>query len=212
MSEGPTYTPEQREVLAQAEEALAVQLAEKPRRLEHSLSVARTAESLALAYGVDPFAARLAGTLHDWCKALPNSEQERLCVERGVCFDVDLSLVTPLLHGPLAASLLPERFPWMTPEVCQAIERHTIGAPDMTPLDMVVFIADYVEPLRPDTPAIAHSRSIVGSATLLELCLDVAIGSISFVLETERYLYPATIDTYNALVLTRAKKTGDTWE
>ena len=43
MSEGPTYTPEQREVLAQAEEALAVQLAEKPRRLEHSLSVARTA-------------------------------------------------------------------------------------------------------------------------------------------------------------------------
>ena len=111
MSEGPTYTPEQREVLAQAEEALAVQLAEKPRRLEHSLSVARTAESLALTYGVDPFAARLAGTLHDWCKALPNSEQERLCVERGVRFDVDLSLVTPLLHGPLRHPFFPNASP-----------------------------------------------------------------------------------------------------
>lgn len=204
MSEGPSYTPEQRAILAQAEEALADQLSEKPRRLEHSLSVARTAESLALAYGVDPFEARLAGTLHDWCKALPNEEQMWLCAERGIRFDVDLVLVKPLLHGPLAASILPERFPWMTPEVCQAIARHTIGAADMTPLDMVVFIADYVEPLRPDTPAIVHSRLLVGNATLHELCLDVAIGSIAFVLETKRYLYPATIDTYNALVLARA--------
>ena len=198
------YTPEQGAILAEAEEALSVQLADKPKRLAHSLSVARTAESLAITYGVDPFDARLAGTLHDWCKALPASEQERLCRERGISFDVDLSLVSPLLHGPLAATLLPERFGWVSPQVAQAIARHTIGAPNMTPLDMVVFIADYVEPLRPATPAIERSRALVGTAPLAELCLDVAVGSISFVLETARYLYPATIDTYNSLVSSRA--------
>ena len=100
--------------------------------------------------------------------------------------------------------MLPERFSWLSPQVTQAISRHTIGAPDMTPLDMVVFVADYVEPLRGATPAIERSRSLVGEASLHDLCLDVAVGSIAFVLETNRYLYPATIDTYNALVLARA--------
>lgn len=202
---GPArYDEAQLALLDEVEAALAAQLAGKPRRLEHSLSVARTAESLALRYGVDPFPARVAGTLHDWCKALTAEEQTALCIERGVSFDADLSLVTPLLHGPLAASLLPETFPWLSPEVTQAIARHTIGAPDMTPLDMVVFVADYVEPLRPDTPAIERSRGLVGKVGLVELCLDVAVGSIAFVLETGRYLYPATIDTYNALVAARA--------
>ncbi|MBQ6491872.1 MAG: bis(5'-nucleosyl)-tetraphosphatase (symmetrical) YqeK [Atopobiaceae bacterium] len=198
------YTPSQLAAVREAEEALRTQLADKPRRLEHSLSVARTAEDLATTYGVDPFEARIAGTLHDWCKALSPDEQRRLCRERGIAFSVDLDLVTPLLHGPLAASLLPERFGWVTPAIAQSIARHTIGAPDMTPLDMVVFVADYVEPLRGATPAIERSRSLVGKASLHDLCLDVAVGSIAFVLETNRYLYPATIDTYNALVLARA--------
>lgn len=209
MSATACYDELQLARIAEAEEALAVQLATKPRRLEHSLSVARTAEDLALSYGVDAFEARIAGTLHDWCKALEANEQERLCLERGISFDVPLGLVSPLLHGPLAASILPERFGWLTPPITQAIARHTIGAPAMTPLDMVVFIADYVEPLRPATPDIERSRALVGSASLEELCLDVAIGSISFVLETKRYLYPATIDTYNALANTvRAKTSG----
>lgn len=204
MDKPVAYTADQLGLLDEVEQALAEQLAAKPRRLEHSLSVARTAESLAVTYSVDPFEARVAGTLHDWCKALPVDEQMRLCRERGVAFDVDLELVAPLLHGPLAASMLPERFSWLSPQVTQAISRHTIGAPDMTPLDMVVFVADYVEPLRGATPAIERSRSLVGEASLHDLCLDVAVGSIAFVLETNRYLYPATIDTYNALVLARA--------
>ena len=60
------YDARQREFLSRIEDALSKQLMRKPRRLSHSFSVARTAEALAVAYGVDPFKARVAGTLHDW--------------------------------------------------------------------------------------------------------------------------------------------------
>ena len=68
------YAPEQEALLARLREDLAVQLERKPKRLAHSLSVARTAERLALLYGVDPFLASAAGILEEY---------ERLAVARG---------------------------------------------------------------------------------------------------------------------------------
>ena len=73
-----TYDTSQRELLARIERDVRDHLAAKPRRLEHTLSVADTAERLALHYGVDPFCARAAGLLHDWEKASsPASQVER---------------------------------------------------------------------------------------------------------------------------------------
>ena len=180
------------------------QLASVPRRLEHSLSVAATAESLADIYGVERTRARAAGLLHDWYKGLSHAEMISLAQRRHIEMGVDLALVEPLLHGIVAARDLPQRYGELPCEVFQAIERHTLGAPDMSPLDMVVFVADGCEPLRQSTPDLERVRRTIGAEPLEELFWRSFVGGISFVLSGGRYLYPGTIDIYNKLVQARA--------
>ena len=200
----PSRAAAREELLARIESDLAAQLSSKPHRLAHSRSAADTAERLAIAYGVDPFLARCAGLLHDWEKAASGAEQEACARELGIDMGVDLSLVRPLLHGIIAARTLPARYPELPDEVWHAIETHTVAAADMGPLDEVLFVADGIEPLRPPSPGIERVRSLVGEATLDDLFWESFVGGVVYVVEGGRYLYPGTVDVYNALAARRA--------
>lgn len=198
----PAYTPEQEATLEGLQADLVSRMGEaKPKRLAHSLSVARTAEAMALAYGADPFCARCAGILHDWDKVLSARGQVDLARDLGVDLGVDLDLVQPLLHGITASLELPGRYPQLPPAVWRAIRLHTIGAADMTPLDQVVFVADGIEPLRRPAPDIQEARRMVAQGQPLgQVFLHMFASGIGYVVETRRYLYPGTIDIYNQLV------------
>lgn len=200
------YAPGQQALLDRLRADVSEHLAAKPRRLAHSLSVADTAEDLALTYGVDPFSARAAGLLHDWEKAASGAEQTAHAQELGLDFGVGLELVQPLLHGVIAARTLPARYPELPDEVWHAIAVHTTAAAQMSPLDEVLFVADGIEPLRPDTPGIRRSRSLVGEVSLDDLFWESFVGGIVYVLEGGRYLYPGTVDVYNALAAERAAR------
>ena len=201
----PSYTGAQKAQIARLEDDLRRHMEQvKPARYAHSLSVAATAEQMALAYGVDPFEARVAGILHDWDKVLDASQQIALADELGIDLGVRLELVQPLLHGMTAARHLPERYPEICDVVWQAIDRHTIGHADMSPLDMVVFVADGIEPRRRDVEAIHAVRSMVSAQEpLAEVYWTSFYHGVSYVIETERYLYPGTLDIYNTLALKR---------
>lgn len=198
------YTPKQTALLERLRADLAEHLAKKPRRLAHSLSVARTAEKLAVTYGVDPYLARAAGLLHDWEKASTTSQQIARARELGIDMGVELELVHSLLHGRIAALTLPKRYPELPPAVWHAISVHTSASVDMSPLDELLFVADGIEPLRPDSSGITKLRSLVGRVPLEELFWESFVGGITYVLEGGRYLYPGTIEIYNAFVARRA--------
>ena len=204
-----SYSPEQQVILARLTSDVTEHLADKPRRLAHSLSVAKTAERLALMYGVDPFLARAAGLLHDWEKACSASEQLAHARELGIDLGVELELVHSVLHGMIAARVLPSRYPELPPSVWHAVAVHTSAAADMGPLDEVIFVADGIEPLRPDTPGIERLRSLVGEVSLDDLFWESFVGGIIYVLEGGRYLYPGTIDVYNSLSARRAERARD---
>ena len=191
------------------ENAARVQLAPKPKRLAHSLSVGLTAERLAAIYGVEPYLARVAGILHDWEKVLPARESIARASGLGIELGVELALVEPLLHGMIAARELPERFPELPDDVWQAIDRHTLGNAHMSPLDMVVFVADGIEPLRKPADAIKRQRKLVGKASLSDLYWECFSDGVSYVIETRRYLYPGTLSIYNDIVLERAQERDD---
>lgn len=199
-------TEEQVAELARIEGLLRARMeAVKPRRLKHSLNVAATAGDLALTYGVDEFLARAAGLLHDWDKVVPDDELAARAVQLGIGFDAPVTRVLPLLHGPVAARELPDRFPDLPAEVFQALDRHTVGAVDMSPLDMVVFIADGIEPMR-NGEDIARLRTLVGEVSLPELFFECLAQGVCYVLQTRRYLYPGTLTVYNAYVERRGKR------
>lgn len=172
----------------------------KPKRYAHSLGVARTAAELAETYGVDVFDAAAAGLIHDWDKILPDAELLARAAQLGVTVSGSPSHAVPLLHGPVAARELPERFPDLSPEVFQAVARHTVGSTDMTPLDMVVFVADAIEPGRKGDYAV-RLRELVGSVSLTELFFQCFSQGLAYVIQTGRYLYPTAIDIYDRYAL-----------
>ena len=202
----PGYSAKERKLIEGLEQDLEQHMRKKkPKRYEHSLSVAHTAEQMALAYGESPLWARVAGILHDWDKVLSPAQQIELAVSLGIDLGVDPTLVQPLFHGMTAARHLPERYPELPQKVWQAIDRHTIGHASMSPLDMILFVADGIEPIRRDVAAIHEVRSMVDErAALKDVYWTSFYHGVSYVIETERYLYPGTLDIYNELALERA--------
>lgn len=172
----------------------------KPRRYAHSLGVSDTAGKLAQVYGVDEFDARAAGLVHDWDKILDDEELLARAARLGVRVSGSPVHALPLLHGPVAARELPEVFPELSPAVWQAVARHTVGATDMTPLDMVVFVADAIEPHRKGDYA-DRLRALVGKVGLTELFFQCFSQGLAYVIQTGRYLYPTAITIYDAYAL-----------
>ena len=207
VGEKPSYDADQQALLDRLEADLESHMkAVKPRRFEHSLSVARTAEKMSLAYGTDPFSARAAGLLHDWDKVLSADEQIAKARELGLDFGVDYDLVSPLLHGMTAAATLPSAYPELGTEVWDAIKTHTLGGAHLSDLQMIVFVADGIEPLRKDVDAIRQTRKLVEEhAPLSEVYWSSFSKGVAYVIDTERYLYPKTLDIYNELVLARSR-------
>lgn len=205
---GVDYGANRTRYLRRLEADLRSRMAEaKPRRYEHSLSVACCAEAMAVAYGEDPFLARAAGILHDWDKVVPDGELLARAARLGIDLGVDATLVLPLLHGLTAARELPALYPELPPEVFRAIGLHTLGSADMTALDMIVFVADGIEPLRPATPGIQATRDMVAArAPLDEVYWSAFAGGVEYVIKTRRYLYPGTIEVYNALALAHERR------
>ena len=178
--------------------------ATKPRRYEHSLGVAQTAARLAETYGVDVFLASAAGLLHDWDKVLDDGELLARAAQYRIPVVGSPAAAVGLLHGPVAAFELPQIFPNLPAEVWQAIARHTIGAADMTPLDMVVFVADAIEPHRRGDYADVL-RAQVGKASLSELFFQCFAQGLVYVISGGRYLYPTAVEIYNSYAARRTR-------
>ena len=70
----------------------------------------------------------------------------------------------------------------------------------MTPLDMIIFTADGIEPYRTAHPDIQHIREMVGKVTLPDLYWTSFTGGIVYVVRTGRYLYPGTVTIYNEMM------------
>lgn len=196
-------TDQQRARLEEIRSLLEVRMRDRERRYIHSLGVAQTAVNLAREYGVDEYDAAYAGLLHDWDKVLGDHEILARSAQYGIEVAGSPSAAVGLLHGPVAAYELPHIFEDASPAVCQAVARHTIGAVDMSALDMVVFIADAIEPHRRGAYA-EELRSLVGSVSLDELFFRCFSQGLTYVISGGRYLYPTAVTIYNVYAAPRS--------
>ncbi|MHB8432800.1 MAG: bis(5'-nucleosyl)-tetraphosphatase (symmetrical) YqeK [Candidatus Tyrphobacter sp.] len=117
-------------------------------RYAHCVRVARCAEILALLYAADSGKARLAGLLHDLARLYAPERLLAECAARGLAIDEAERAAPVLLHARLGAALARERFAVTDFEVLSAIEKHTLGDAEMSPLDCAVYLADGLEPGR----------------------------------------------------------------
>lgn len=130
----------------------------KPNRVNHVLGCRDTAAELAKRWGADVTDAARAGLLHDITKALDDSLQLTLCREYGIVLG-EFSEKNPKTLHALTGSLVAQRIFGENKQVVSAIASHTTGKPNMTTLEKILYIADYMEPNR-DFPGVEQLRQL----------------------------------------------------
>lgn len=119
-----------------------------PCRYEHTLSVSYTAMALAMRYGCDLEKAELAGLLHDCARQFDNQTIYEKCLEKGIPVTEDEEKNKVLLHAKYGSYMAEHKYQITDPEILSAIRYHTTGKTDMTLLEKIIYIADYIEPRR----------------------------------------------------------------
>lgn len=147
----------------------------KKKRVPHVLGCAETAVKLAEKYGGDVMVARRAGLLHDVTKAIDGPDQ-LLLVDKYDILLSDFERGHPkLLHAKTGAAVAKYVF-GESDAVVDAIYWHTTGKPDMSLMEKIIYLADYMEPTR-DFPGVDRLREAVwedldrGLKMALEMCI-----------------------------------------
>ena len=118
-----------------------------PNRVAHVLGCRDTAVELAKRWGADEKDAARAGILHDITKVLDGPLQLTLCREYGTILDEFGYKYPKTLHA-LTGSLVADRIFGENEAVVSAISHHTTGKADMSLLEKIIYVADYMEPCR----------------------------------------------------------------
>ena len=143
----------------------------KPERVAHVLGCRDTAVELARHWGADETDAARAGLLHDITKALDGPLQLTLCDEYDILLS-KFSQENPKTLHALTGSLVADQVFGENEAVVRAIRYHTTGRADMTLLEKIIYIADYIEPNRkfPGVDKLRHAaRRDLDQALLLGL-------------------------------------------
>lgn len=151
----------------------------KPKRVAHAAGCSMTAKQLALQYGADVTDAARAGILHDITKALNGEEQLKLCGRYAMILD-DFERENPkLLHAKTGAVIAKEIF-GENDAVYQAIYWHTTGKADMSDLEKIIYLADYIEPNR-DFSGVEELRALTAQSLDLGLRrgLEMSIAQLN---------------------------------
>lgn len=179
----------------------------KPKRFKHSIGVSDTARDMAKAYGADVELATLAGLLHDWDKGYDDEGILARVNELGLSDALGGYLDMPhLLHGPTAAAALKRDFPDLPDELIHAVAVHTSGCASMSDLDMIIYVADAIEPAR-DYPSVAELRDMVGKVELEELFLATFQHVLENLVSRRKRIHPDAVAIWNHYVeRARARK------
>lgn len=179
-------------------EKVASQMSEK--RFQHVLRVEQKSIELAKLYNVDIEKASIAALTHDYAKE--RADDEMIAWIKSHDFDLELiEYGNAIWHGIVGASLVKEELGILDKDILKAIEYHTTGAAQMSPLAKVIYVADFVEEGR-TFPEVVEARAIANQN------LDEAVAfetkqTLLFLVKKEQKIYPKTIETYNAWVVNK---------
>lgn len=164
-------------------------------RYEHTLGVMYTAEALAMRYGQDMTKAAVAGLLHDCAKCIPNGQKIRLCRKHEIEISEMEEKNPSLLHAKLGAYMAKKVYGVEDEEIISAIRWHTTGKPDMSMLDMIVYMADYIEPNRDKAPNLKEIRKLTFE-NIEEALYQVLEGTLLYLSDRPEAIDPATKVSY----------------
>ena len=150
-----------------------------PNRVAHVLGCRDEAVRMAAHWGEDVTNAARAGILHDITKVLDGPLQLTLCAAYDKVLN-DFSRKYPKTLHALTGSLVAEKIFGENEAVVQAICNHTTGRANMTTLEKIIYVADYMEPCR-DFPGVEKLRELAYSDldAALKLGLEMTLAHLA---------------------------------
>lgn len=169
------------------------------KRFRHTENVAREAKHLAQRWGADSDAAYLAGLIHDIAKEVPFNDAIRMLENFGYIPDSTERVNTALLHGPLAAYIAREKFGIEDREILDAVRFHTTGRSDMSLLEKIIYVADFIEEDR--TYPEAEVVRKLAYENIDKAVLRQADMVIRFIIDCGKVLHTDTVKTRNSFLI-----------
>jgi len=173
-------------------------------RFRHCQGVSITARKLAKLNNYDEDKAALAGFIHDYAKQVANDEFIRVIKDPKNNFNQDLlNWNRAIWHGIVGTYFIKRALSITDSEILTAIKRHTTGDVEMTTLDKIVFVADYIEPGR-SFSGVDEAREVTFSN------LDAGVGyelahTLQFLANNRQKIYPKTLAAYNVWGIKKEK-------
>lgn len=164
-------------------------------RYDHTKGVMYTAACLAMAYHYSIDKAMLAGLLHDCAKCRKSSDNFELCDTHNVLVTQVERDNPALIHAKAGAIVAKEEYMVTDPEILHAIRVHTTGEPDMSLLDKIIFVADYIEPGRDKAPRLEELRQLAFHN--IDACVaEILYDTLHFLNKKNGVVDPQTSITY----------------
>lgn len=155
-------------------------------RYEHTIGVMYTAAALAMRYKYDINKAQIAGLLHDNAKCISYEKKIQLCEKYNIHLS-DVEKENPaLLHAKLGAFLAMHKYKVNDKEIVSSILYHTTGRPDMSLLEKIIYVADYIEPNRYKAKNLEEIRELA--------FIDIDAALLNILRDTLDYLKSINID------------------
>ena len=177
-------------------------------RYHHTLGVMYTCAALAMAHGYDLEDAQAAGLLHDCAKCIPNKKKLKLCSQHKISITEFEKEHPFLIHAKLGAYIAEKKYDITDPEILSSITYHTTGKSAMSMLEKIVYIADYIEPMRDKAPNLSTVRQLAFS-NLDECMYAILKDTLAYLEENPKDLDATTREAflyYNDLHMQRTKK------
>lgn len=171
-----------------------IQTALSEKRYEHSLRVAETAEILAVHYDAPVDQVVLASLLHDFAKDQSNEQLKAQIID----YQLPLELLTyhhELWHGPVAAKICEKSYHIKDEAILRAIYYHTTGQANMGLVEIIVFVADYIEPER-NIPGIEDVRRLAKENIYLA-AREAQKNTIIYLMRNNAIIHPDSFLAYN---------------
>ena len=133
--------------------------------------------------------------MHDNAKSYTKEELIEFCEEKGIAITKSEYKAPHLLHCKVGAYIAKNKYNVDDVRILNAILNHTTGAPDMSLLEQIIFVADYIEPRRYKANRLSEIRAMayydidIATAMILQ-------DTINYLKDIDAYIDERTINTY----------------
>ena len=176
-------------------------------RYHHTVGVAYTAMSMAMKYNPQPdnnefmIKAEIAGLLHDCAKCMDNDKKIRICNKNQISYSKIEAENPYLLHGKVGAYIARKEFDILDEDILNAITWHTTGRPDMSLLEKIIFVADYIDPSRRPIPELNLIRQLAFT-DIDQAVIKILENTLKYLNEKGNPIDDMTQKTYDSYIRT----------